>query len=53
MKPNLIDFIAYRDDVIKAKARLKWYDFKMKKDYAKDLRYYQKEINRLWDKRIL
>ena len=53
MKLNLIQLIKYRDNVKKAKSRLRWYDFKMKKDYAKDLRYYQDEINRLWNKRIM
>ena len=48
-----MDFITYRDNVIKAKTRLKWYNFKMKRTYTKDLRYYQNEINNLWDKRIL
>lgn len=43
----------YKDDLIRARNKLKWYQFKKRRNYNKDIKKYQRDIDYIFECEIL
>lgn len=43
----------YRDDLINARHKLRWYQFKKRREFNKDIKGYEREIDYVFEKEIL
>jgi len=50
---TLINLYTYRDDLINTKNKLKWYQFKKRRDFNKDIKKYKDDIEVLFEEEIL
>ena len=50
---SLINLYTYRDDLINAKNRLRWYQFKKRRDFNKDIKKYKDDIEVIFEEEIL
>ena len=50
---SLINLYTYRDDLIRAKNKLRWYQFKKRRDFNIDIKKYKDDIEVIFEEEIL
>jgi len=53
MKTTLTTLFVYRDELSNARRKLKWYEFKKKREFDIDIKGYTKQIDEIIEEELL